>query len=271
MPRDRRDYFYRKAKDEGYRSRAAFKLKQINEKFKIITKGDAVVDLGAAPGGWLQVAKELSGGKVVGVDILPIEKMEGMETIKGDIRLDTTVDKIRDKLKTPNETPYLNTGTTGIKEGADAVICDAAPNLTGNWSYDHARSIDLASSALECARKILKPGGKFVVKVFQGDLFPDFLDKVRQSFVIVKAYSPEASRKQSAEIYVVGRELLSGAVKMDGEYAVTIEDIGANGDGIAKINDFVVFVKNAKKGEKLKIKIRFVKPNFAFGNIIGQD
>lgn len=256
MPRDRRDYFYRKAKDEGYRSRAAFKLKQINEKFKIITKGDAVVDLGAAPGGWLQVAKELSGGKVVGVDILPIEKMEGVETIKGDIRLDTTVDKIRDKIK---------------KEGADAVICDAAPNLTGNWSYDHARSIDLATSALECARNILKPGGKFVVKVFQGDLFPDFLDKVRQSFVVVKAYSPEASRKQSAEIYVVGRELLSGAVKIGEEYAVTIEDIGANGDGIAKINDFVVFVKNAKKGEKLKIKIRFVKPNFAFGDIVGQD
>ncbi|MCZ7404863.1 MAG: RlmE family RNA methyltransferase, partial [Candidatus Methanoperedens sp.] len=96
MPRDRRDYFYRKAKDEGYRSRAAFKLKQINEKFKIITNGDAVVDLGAAPGGWLQVAKELSGGKVVGVDILPIEKMEGVETIKGDIRLDKTVEKIRD-------------------------------------------------------------------------------------------------------------------------------------------------------------------------------
>jgi 23S rRNA (uridine2552-2'-O)-methyltransferase len=256
MPRDRRDYFYKKAKDEGYRSRAAFKLKQINEKFKIITKGDAVVDLGAAPGGWLQVAKELSGGKVVGVDILPIEKMEGVETIKGDIRLDATVEKIRDKIK---------------KEGADAVICDAAPNLTGNWSYDHARSIDLAISALECARKILKPGGKFAVKVFQGDLFPDFLDKVRQSFVKVKAFSPAASRAQSAEIYVIGRELLSGAVKIGEEYTVTIEDIGANGDGIAKINDFVVFVNNAKKDEKLKIRIRFVKPHFAFGEKIEQD
>ncbi len=255
MPRDRRDYFYKKAKDEGYRSRAAFKLKQINEKFKIINKGDVVVDLGAAPGGWLQVAKEISGGKVVGVDILPIEKIEGVETIKGDIRLDATVEKINEIIR---------------KEGADVVICDAAPNLTGNWSYDHARSIDLATSALECAGKILKPGGGFAVKVFQGDLFPDFLDMVRQSFVKVKAFSPVASRKQSAEIYVIGRELLSGAVKIDEEYTVTIEDVGASGDGIAKINDFVVFVKGAKKGEKVKIRIRFIKPNFAFGERIEQ-
>ncbi len=202
MPRDRRDYFYRKARDEGYRSRAAFKLKQINQRFNIIKKGDTIVDLGAAPGGWLQVAKELSGGRVVGVDILPIEEIKGVDTIKGDIRLDVTVEKIREKMKTP----YLNTGTN---EGADVVICDAAPNLSGNWSYDHARSIDLATSALECARKILKPGGGFAVKVFQGDMFPDFLDKVRQHFVKVKAFSPEASRKQSAEIYVIGKRLLS--------------------------------------------------------------
>ncbi len=198
MPRDRRDYFYRKAKDEGYRSRAAFKLKQINERFNIIKKRDTVVDLGAAPGGWLQVAKELSGGRVVGVDILPIEEIEGVETIKGDIRLEATVEKIRKKIK---------------KEGADVVICDAAPNLSGNWSYDHARSIDLASSALECARKLLKPEGRFAVKVFQGDMFPEFLDKVRRHFAKVQGFSPEASRKQSAEIYVIGKQLLSGAMK----------------------------------------------------------
>lgn len=197
MPRDRRDYFYRKAKEEGYRSRAAFKLKQINEKFSIIKKGNTVVDLGAAPGGWLQVAKEFSGGRVVGVDILPIEEIEGVDTIKGDIRLEATVEKIRGI----------------IKDGADVVICDAAPNLSGNWSYDHARSIDLATSALECAGKILKQGGRFVVKVFQGDMFPDFLAKVRRHFVKVQAFSPEASRKQSAEIYVIGKGLLSGAVE----------------------------------------------------------
>ncbi|VVB55855.1 Ribosomal RNA large subunit methyltransferase E [uncultured archaeon] len=253
MPRDRRDFFYRKAKDEGYRSRAAFKLKQINEKFKIIKKGDTVVDLGAAPGGWLQVAKELSGGIVVGVDILDIEEIEGVDVIKGDIRLDKTIEKIREKIKS---------------DRADVVICDAAPNLSGSWSYDHARSIDLSTSALECARKILKNGGNFAVKVFQGDMFPDFLNKVRGIFGKVQAFSPEASRQQSAEIYIIGKELLTDAVRMNGEYAVTIEDTGASGDGIAKINDFVVFVKDAKKGEKLNIRIRFIKPNFAFGDRI---
>lgn len=253
MPRDRRDRFYRKAKEEGYRSRAAYKLKQIQKKFMIIRKGDTVVDLGAAPGGWLQVARELSRGKVVGVDLQHIAKMEGVETIKGDIRLDDTVNKIKE--------------TIG-DEGADVVICDAAPTLSGSWSYDHARSIDLATSALECARKILKLGGIFAVKVFQGDMFPDFLGTVRGSFVHVKAFSPEASRKQSAEIYVIGRQLLSGAVQRDQEYTVTIEDMGESGDGIAKIDDFVVFVKGAKKGETHTIKIRFVKPHYAFGEII---
>ncbi len=193
MPRDRRDYFYRKAREEGYRSRAAFKLKQINERFNIIRRGDTVVDLGAAPGGWLQVAKELSGGKVIGVDMLPIEEIEGVETIKGDIRLDATVERIREK----------------IKKGADAVICDAAPSLSGNWSYDHARSIDLATCALECARKLLKPEGRFAVKVFQGDMFPEFLNKVRRHFARVQAFTPKATRKQSAEIYVIGKRLLS--------------------------------------------------------------
>ncbi len=253
MPRDRRDYFYRKAKKEGYRSRAAFKLKQINEKFNLIRKGDTVVDLGAAPGGWLQVALELSGGTVVGVDILPIGEIEGVETIKGDIRLDTTIEKIREKIK---------------KEGADVVICDAAPNLSGNWSYDHARSIDLATSALECARKILKPRGRFAVKVFQGDMFPVFINKARQSFVKAQAFSPEASRKQSAEIYVIGRQLLPEIVKMNEEYTVVIEDTGADGDGIARVNDFVVFVKGAKQGETVTIRIRDVKPNFAFGEVV---
>ena len=253
MPRDRRDIFYRKAKEEGYRSRAAFKLKQINEKFRIIKMGDTVVDLGAAPGGWLQVAKELSGGKIVGVDLLSIDEIEGVDLIKGDIRLDTTIEKIREIIKT---------------EGADVVICDAAPNLSGSWSYDHARSVDLATSALECARKLLKPGGGFAVKVFQGDMFHDFLEKVRGCFVKVQAFSPEASRSQSAEIYVIGKQLFSGSIKLNEKYTVTIEDMGRDGDGIAKINDFVVFVKGAKKGETVNIKIRFIKPKFAFGEKI---
>src|SRR3972149_2435795 len=219
MPRDRRDYFYRKARKEGYRSRAAYKLKQISEKFKLIRQGNTVVDLGAAPGGWLQVAKELSEGKVVGVDILPIEDIEGVEFIKGDIRLDATVEKIREMIK---------------KDGADVVLCDAAPNLSGNWSYDHDRSIDLATSALECAIKILNSGGNFAVKVFQGDMFPGYLDEMRTYFAKVQAFSPEASRKPSAEIYVIGRDLLPEVVRLNQEYQVVIEDVGAGGDGIAR-------------------------------------
>ncbi|MCX9015237.1 MAG: 23S rRNA (uridine(2552)-2'-O)-methyltransferase [Candidatus Methanoperedens sp.] len=254
MPRHRRDFFYRKAREEGYRSRAAYKLQQINERFEIIRKNDTVVDLGAAPGGWLQVAYELSGGRVVGVDLLKIKDIEGVDTIKGDIRLDETVGKIRELIG---------------EDGADAVICDAAPNLSGNWSYDHARSIDLATSALECALKILKLGGVFAVKVFQGDMFPDFINKARGYFVKVQAFSPEASRSQSAEIYVIGRRLLSGTVNVSEMYSVTIEDIGENGDGIAKINNMVVFVKGTKKGQSVNIRIRDVKPKFAFGDIIG--
>ncbi len=253
MPRDRRDYFYKKAQKEGYRSRAAYKLKQISERFNLINKGSIVVDLGAAPGGWCQVAQELSGGKVVGVDILHIKEIEGVETLKGDIRLDSTVEQIKELI---------------TKDGADVVLCDAAPNLSGNWSYDHARSIDLASSALECAKKILKPGGGFAVKVFQGDMFPAFMNKVRGRFKKVQAFSPQASRKQSAEIYVIGNHLINDAVKLGREYTVTIEDIGADGDGIAKVNDLVVFVKRATKGETLKIRIREIKTKFAFGEVI---
>ncbi len=187
----RRDYYYRKAKEEGYRSRAAYKLKQINERFSIIKKGDIVVDLGAAPGGWLQVAKQISGGKVVGVDIQSIKEIEGVVTIKGNICHSSTIEKIKEE----------------IGEEVDVVLCDAAPDLSGNWSYDHARSIDISMCALECARKLLKPKGRFVVKVFQGDMFLNFMKHVKKYFVKVKAFSPEASRKHSAEMYVIGKYL----------------------------------------------------------------
>lgn len=189
MPRDRRDRFYRMAKKEGYRSRAAFKLRQISSRFDLIRRGDTVIDLGAAPGGWLQVAKELSGGLVVGVDLQKIEPVEGVMTIRGDIRLPAVIEKLKEL----------------VPGGADVVICDAAPNLSGNWSLDHARSIDLAESALACAETLLRRHGNFAVKVFQGDMFPGYMNRVRARFSRVKAHSPEASREQSAEIYVIGK------------------------------------------------------------------
>ncbi|MEM2934120.1 MAG: RlmE family RNA methyltransferase [Methanocellales archaeon] len=188
MPRRKKDFYYFKAKEEGYRSRAAYKLKRINERFKVIKKGDVVVDLGAAPGGWLQVAKEISGGRVIGVDLQAIEPMEGVETIRGDLRAQATIN-----------------GIMQIVEKVDTVLCDASPDLSGIWSLDHARSIDLANAALEAAKKLLRLGGNFVVKVFQGDMYEDFLNTVKKNFTQVRAYKSEASRKESAEIYIVAK------------------------------------------------------------------
>lgn len=189
MARRMKDHYFKLAKKEGYRSRASYKLKQINSRFRIIKRGDTVVDLGASPGGWSQVSLELSGGRVVAVDIAPMKPIEGVEFFKGDITSATTVKKLKEHVK-----------------NADVVLCDAAPNLSGRWSYDHARSIELAESSLRIARVLLKPGGNFVVKVFQGDMLNDYLNNVRESFRYVKLHAPRASRKESAEIYVISKK-----------------------------------------------------------------
>jgi 23S rRNA (uridine2552-2'-O)-methyltransferase len=255
MARDQKDHYYRKAKEDGYRARSVYKLKQINQKFHIIKRGDTVIDLGAAPGGWLQVAKQISGGKVIGVDIEAIEPLPGVITLKADLTNSSTIDLVRD---------YLD-------GQADVVICDASPNLTGAWNLDHARSIDLARSALELAKRLLKPKGDFLVKVFQGDMFDQFLSDIRQEFSRVKAFSPPASRKESAEIYLIAKKLLTGPVRQGEIHEVEIEALGKSGDGIAMIDGFAVIVKGANMGEKLKVKISSVKSNFAFAEIMHND
>ncbi|MFB3765535.1 MAG: 23S rRNA (uridine(2552)-2'-O)-methyltransferase [Methanotrichaceae archaeon] len=254
MARDQRDHYYWKAKEEGYRARSAYKLLQINERFHLIKKGDSVVDLGAAPGGWLQVAKRISGGKVVGVDLAEIEPIPGVITFKADITRESTVDLIKG----------------AIGGSADVVICDAAPNLSGTWDVDHARSIDLSRSALTIAKKLLKPGGNLLVKVFQGDMFNDYLRDVKCEFSRVQAHSPQASRKESAEIYLIAKKLLSAPVHIGDVRDVQIESVGKSGDGIAMVDGFAVIVKGAKLGEKLRIKISAVKRNFAFANILNR-
>jgi 23S rRNA (uridine2552-2'-O)-methyltransferase len=198
--KNRRDFYYRKAKVDGYRSRASYKLLQIQERYRIIQKGDIIVDLGAAPGGWLQVIRQLNA-TAIAVDLQQIAPLEGVTPIRTDItNPDVVVEKIQE-----------------IVGQVNVVVSDAAPNLSGVWSLDHARSIDLSSCALNIAIGVLKTGGNFVVKVFEGDLFNTFIHEVRAHFSFVKSFTPKASRKQSAEIYVVAKRYIgtSGPRKIE--------------------------------------------------------
>ena len=192
IERRRRDYFYRMAKKEDLRSRASFKLLEISRKFDLIKEGDVVVDLGAAPGGWLQISRRIVGesGFVLGVDIKEIEPLgfSNVITIVGDIMEPDIIRRIRALLPRP----------------ADVVISDVSPNISGVWEVDHARQIELAERSLRIAVKVLREKGNFLVKVFQGDLQFYFLREVRGFFRFVRTFKPKASRKESAEIYVLG-------------------------------------------------------------------
>ncbi|MEM2888346.1 MAG: RlmE family RNA methyltransferase [Candidatus Bathyarchaeia archaeon] len=189
---NRKDYFYLKAKEEDYRSRAYYKLLQASQKFQFIKPQDVVVDLGAAPGGWLQATRKIVGSKgfVLGIDIVKIEPLEypNVFTIVGDITEPDIVDRIKAIL--PRQ--------------ADVVISDVSPHVSGIWEVDHARQIDLANSSMHIARSVLRDKGNFFVKLFQGDLFNSFLNRMKKSFADVKVIKPQASRKESAEIYVLG-------------------------------------------------------------------
>lgn len=193
----KRDAYYRLAKEEGYRSRAAYKLLQTVKKYRFIGEGDVAVDLGAMPGGWMQVARELvgEGGYVLGVDTEPIKPFgwPNVRSIIGDITDPECLDLIQEKLP----------------RRADAVLSDVSPNISGIWEVDHARQIDLARASLRIAINVLCPGGSFFVKVFQGDLFMDFVGEVKRYFDFVKVVKPKASRRKSSEAYVLALGLLS--------------------------------------------------------------
>ncbi len=206
----RRDPYYRRAKAENYRSRAAYKLLQINERFHIIKEGDVVVDLGAAPGGWSQVALSIVGekGLVVGVDLQRAKPMDGWVFIRGDFTRQETVEKILDEIKKWAER-WAENNVSGKKIGGrrlvDVVISDMSPNISGIYDVDQARSIDLATHALRFAVENLRPGGNFVCKVFQGRDTEGFVAEARKRFHSVKRYSPPASRKSSSEVYIICR------------------------------------------------------------------
>jgi 23S rRNA (uridine2552-2'-O)-methyltransferase len=185
----RKDQFRRLAKEQGYRSRSAFKLKQINESYKILNRGHCVVDIGCAPGGWIQIALAEVGpkGKVIGIDIKKIEPLPEAFVIQGSIEDEGIINSI---LKISNS-------------HVDVVLSDLSPNVSGNWDLDHARQIDLTRTALKFSNKILKKGGNAVLKVFQGDMLNELIVELKKEFKKVIRTKPNASRQVSSEIYLI--------------------------------------------------------------------
>lgn len=190
----RRDPAYRAAKRAGYRSRAAWKLAQIDDRYGVVREGDVVVDLGAAPGGWSQVLLERvgPGGRVIAVDAVGMAPLEGVEAVRGDFTDPAVQARLLERLGNP----------------ADVVVSDMAPNLSGARPYDEARSLDLGDAAFRFAAKALRPGGTLLVKVFEGEGLRAFLERVGTRFAGVKRVKPSASDRHSSEVYVlaVGRD-----------------------------------------------------------------
>ena len=185
------DFYYREAKREGYRSRSALKLKEISDKYHIFKKGYVVADLGAAPGGWLQVERELvgDGGLVIGIDLSFIRPLpfDNVKLIKGDVT-----------------DPVVLEGFFKLSgKKVNIIVSDLAPKFSGVHDLDHARQIGLARIALESAPKMLRTGGSMVIKVLQGSEFKAFITDVNSFFANIKIYKPSASRDSSAEVYLV--------------------------------------------------------------------
>lgn len=194
LQRQLNDPYVVEAKKRGYRSRAAFKLLQLDDQFKFLKRGARVVDLGAAPGGWTQVAvervkpEEARGGVVIGIDITPVEPIAGATVLAKDFYDD--------------DAPEILTRLLGGP--ADVVLSDMAAAATGETQVDHLRIMGLAEAAHDFARQVLKPGGTFVAKVLRGGTERTLLDRLKKDFVKVRHVKPEASRADSAEMYVVG-------------------------------------------------------------------
>lgn len=189
----RRDQYRRLAKDKGYRARSAYKLLQINSSYDILKKGDKVVDLGCAPGGWLQVAiKEVGlSGKVVGLDLKPVAPVTGATILQGSIEDANMLSKIAEIL--------------GCK--ADVILSDLAPNVSGVWDIDHARQLSLSTIAFGFAQQMLRVGGSAVFKVFEGEMLNEFRLELRNNFGKVILSKPSASRQESSELYMVCLDL----------------------------------------------------------------
>ncbi len=190
--RQERDPYVQQARREGWRSRAVFKLEQIDQKERLLRPDMVCVDLGSAPGGWSQyVSKRLKGrARIVAVDLLPMDPLPAVEFIQGDFEDDAIFRQLVE--------------ATG-EAGADLVMSDMAPNISGSKAVDQPRSMSLAELALDMARRVLKPKGSFICKVFQGEGFDEFVVDARRSFKRVRVMKPKASRAGSREVYLVAR------------------------------------------------------------------
>jgi len=188
----KKEHFYKEAKRTGYRARSSFKLQQIQLRFNIIPKNGIVLDLGAAPGGWSQVTKEIVGEKgiVIGVDISSIQPLENVQFIQGDITQVETVERIKNLINSRK---------------VDLILSDMSPDISGNYSVDQARSAWLCECALHVADQILKPGGHFICKIFEGEDTKKLIESVKHRFMVVRTFSPQASRKSSSEVYIIAK------------------------------------------------------------------
>lgn len=189
LQRHLNDPYVQKAQREGYRARAAYKLIELDDKTKLIKKGMSVVDLGAAPGGWAQVALQRGASRVIGIDLLQIEPLAGAEFVQMDFNDDDAPDRLKAMLNGE----------------ADLVVSDLAPNTIGHKSTDHLRQVALVELAAHFAVEVLKPGGSFVAKVFQGGTSNDVLTLLKQHFKTIKHIKPPSSRKDSSETFVVAQ------------------------------------------------------------------
>lgn len=191
-----RDVYVKRAREEGYRSRAVFKLEEIQRTDRILRPGMTIVDLGAAPGGWSQYAAKLLRGKcrIIAVDVLPMDAIAGVEFIQGDFTQDAVLAQIQELL-----------GDARV----DLVLSDMAPNMSGIADVDHDRSMYLVELALDFAKQNLAQRGDFLTKVFQGRGFQPFMKQLRDSFEVVKVRKPPASRQRSSELYLLARNFHS--------------------------------------------------------------
>lgn len=189
-----RDAVYRKSVKEGFRARSAYKLLDINTHFNIIRRTDNVVDLGCAPGSWLQVLKTLTDGKLCGVDLNPVAPLEGVVTIMGDFT-----------------TPEVQEQVRAAMPSVNVVVCDASPHLSGAKAYDQARITALNEDALNFAATLLKQGGNLVMKSFQGTDFNELVELVKARFYSVRVIRSSATRRGSTECYIVAKNFIGDA------------------------------------------------------------